>query len=83
MCLLPYWKNLHSLREKDEASFSFTYLGGMSSNKNTVVSEDERLLYTGFNYPMNLRGKYNYYQRLFFIFFRFLSLLDLFIFKSS
>lgn len=64
LCQVPYWKNLHSFREKDGASFSFTCIGGMPNNQNAVVSEDERQLYTGFNYTMNLRGKYNHYKRL-------------------
>lgn len=39
--------------------------GGISSNQNAVISEDERPLYTGFNYSMNFRGNYNYYKKPF------------------
>lgn len=65
LVFIPFWKNVPSLREKDGTSFPFTCIGGISSNQNAVVSEDERQLYTGFNYSMNFRGNYNYYKRLF------------------
>lgn len=64
-CVYSFLEKLPSLREKDGASFLFTCIGGISRNQNAIVSEDERQLYTGFNYSMNFRGNYNYYRRLF------------------
>lgn len=61
LCLFLFWKNLPSFWEKDGTAFSFNCMGGISSNQNAIISENERPLYRGFTYSMNFRGNYNHY----------------------
>lgn len=57
LCLLPgptpFLEKPTQFKRKDGASFSSLCIGGMPSNQNAIVSEDKRLLYTDFKYPIN------------------------------